>query len=314
MASLFGKRIFVVDGDITDKSMADKFGKYDFDTVINCAACVKHFASDDTLDQINVYGVENLIEMCLALNKKLVQISTVSVAGQDTNHTLSPDKKIHENELFFGQDISNKYVNTKFRAEKALLEAVEQKNLNGKIIRVGNLMSRQSDGEFQINSVTNAFMRSLRGYVVMGKFPVSSMDSPVEFSPIDYTACAIMCLAGTNKEFTVFQACNGHRVQMGDVIQAINDYGIKVDVVSDEEFTYSMRAAMKDEKKNLLVSGLISYLDSNGDSTEEIGYDNSFTTKALYRLGFKWPITDQKYLDNAIKALDTLGFFDGKMQ
>ena len=62
----------------------------------------------------------------------------------------------------------------------------------------------------------------------------------------------------------------------------------------------------------MLVSGLISYASSDNDKTEEfIGYDNSFTTKALYRLGMKWPIINETYLANVLNALTTLGFFDG---
>ena len=55
-------------------------------------------------------------------------------------------------------------------AERAVLEAVSS-GLDGKVIRVGNLMSRNSDGEFQINFITNGFLRSPRGYEAVGKFP-----------------------------------------------------------------------------------------------------------------------------------------------
>ena len=34
-------------------------------------------------------------------------------------------------------------------------------------------------------------MRTLRGYVALGRFPVSMLDMPTEFSPIDSTAEAI---------------------------------------------------------------------------------------------------------------------------
>ena len=61
-----------------------------------------------------------------------------------------------------GQDISNKYVNTKFNAEEVILTNVTTNNLKAKIVRVGNLMSRYSDGEFQINSLENAFMKQLK--------------------------------------------------------------------------------------------------------------------------------------------------------
>ena len=312
MEEMFGKRIQVVEGDITDVECVEGLKQYGFQTVINCAACVKHFVNDDILDRINVHGVENLIKFCSQTGRRLVQISTVSIAGDNVNGKFPEEKNLHENELFFGQGLENKYILTKFLAEKAVLEAVAEGKLDGKVIRVGNLMSRHSDGEFQINFVTNGFMRTLRGYAAIGKFPVSAMDELEEFSPIDCTADAIVRLSGVNSEFTVFHACNSHRVQMGDVIEAMNHCGLKVGVVSDEEFARGLADALADEQKNMLVSGLISYLSSDSQNTVKyIDYNNVFTIKTLYRLGYKWPITDDKYLENAFMALKTLGFFDG---
>lgn len=75
------------------------------------------------------------------------------------------------------------------------IEYIEKDSQAKKVIRVGNLMRRHSDGEFQINFIANGFMRTLRGYAVIGKFPVSAMDDSVEFSPIDCTAEAIVHLS-----------------------------------------------------------------------------------------------------------------------
>ena len=74
---LFGERIICVDGDITSKEQVEKFADYKFNTIINCAACVKHFAAGDVLEKINVHGVENLIEFCKNSGRRLIQISTV---------------------------------------------------------------------------------------------------------------------------------------------------------------------------------------------------------------------------------------------
>ena len=41
-----------------------------------------------------------------------------------------------------------------------------------------------------------------------------------------------------------------------------------------------------------------------------LDYGNRFTSQILYRLGYKWPITDDRYLESAIEALDRLTFFD----
>ena len=312
MDKIFDERVTAIDGDITNVEAVDALIDYPFKTLINCAACVKHFAASDILTRINVEGVQNLINLCVKKKTRLIQISTVSIAGDNIDGKILPGINLAENDFYIGQEVtSNKYVYSKFQAEEIVLAAIGQGILDAKIIRVGNLMSRISDGEFQINFKTNAFMRDLRGYAVIGKFPVSLMDESTEFSPIDETAHMIVALADTNADFTVFHAVNSHRVQMGDVIHAMNDYGIKIDVVSDDEFNAALTEAMRDEKKNLLVSGLIAYKENGEGSVQEIDHEDFFTIKALYRLKCKWSITDDKYIKNAIKAIDTLGFFEG---
>ena len=308
----FNERVTVIDGDITNVAAVNALMNYPFKTLINCAACVKHFAASDILTRINVGGVRNLIDLCAEKHARLIQISTLSVAGDDVGQKIPAGKKFTENDFYIGQEVtSNKYVYSKFQAEELVLTAIGQGKLDAKIIRVGNLMSRISDGEFQINFSNNAFMRDIRSYSVIGKFPVSLLDEPTEFSPIDETAHMIVALADTNADFTVFHAVNSHRVQMGDVIYAANEYGIKIDIVSDTEFEVALKNAMLDGDKNLLVSSLIAYNESDEKLYEEIDHNDSFTVKILYRLNCRWSVTDEKYIRNAIKALDTLGFFEG---
>ena len=313
MEKAFNERVTVIDGDITNVEAVNALIDYPFKTLINCAACVKHFAASDILTRINVDGVRNLINLCSEKHARLIQISTVSVSGEDVGQKLPVDKKFTENDFYIGQEVmSNKYVYSKFQAEELVLTAIGQGKLDGKIIRVGNLMSRISDGEFQINFSNNAFMRDIRSYSIIGKCPVSLLDEPTELSPIDETAHMVVTLADTNADFTVFHAVNSHRVQMGDIIHVANEYGIKIDIVSDEEFDVALKLAMQDDEKNLLVSSLIAYNESDKKLYEEIDHDDSFTVKILYRLNCRWSITDENYIRNAIAALDTLGFFKRK--
>lgn len=310
MEDLFGKRIFLIAGDITEKDKVDFLVNYEFDTMINCAAIVKHFGNDDSINKVNVEGVKNLVDFCVKNNKRLIHISTASVAGTTVEGTDLADKVINESVLNIGQDISNKYVHTKFLAEEAILTAVTNNKLKAKIIRVGNLMSRYSDGEFQINSIENAFMKRLKAFVAMKSFPMSIMDEVVEFSPIDCVAETICRLAGTNDEFTVYLSCNEHYVQMADVIYAMNNLGFNINVVDDEEYNKTLFSFMEDEKKNDLVSVLISYDQDVKKKTVFIGYENKFTNKALYRIKYRWPIIDEDYIEKGLGALKSLGYFD----
>ena len=306
---LFEERIICVDGDITSKEQVEGFFAYKFHTLINCAACVKHFAADDVLEKINVQGVENLIDFCKNNGRSLIQISTVSVAGEGSDGTPPMSRVFCENDLYIGQNITNEYIRTKFLAERAVLEAVSG-GLDGKIIRVGNLMSRDSDGEFQINFITNGFLRSLRGYKAVGKFPISGMHEVTEFSPIDSTALAVLKLVQTDRRFTVFHACNSHHIYMADLIYAMRNYGFEIDIVRDEDFEEAVKEFAKNTKDSDAVSGLIAYTSHNEEDIYTMEYSNRFTAQVLYRLDYKWPVTDDRYLESAIEALDRLAFFD----
>ncbi|MBQ4424779.1 MAG: amino acid adenylation domain-containing protein [Lachnospiraceae bacterium] len=307
MEGLFGKRIFCVEGDITDKKELELLDPIDASTVINCAACVKHFANDDILDRINFHGVENLAEMCVRSGKRLIQISTLSVAGEMDRDQM---QTLYENKLYFGQNTDNDYVRTKFLAERAILESRVRDGLDACIIRVGNLMSRYTDGEFQINFLTNAFMRSLWAYKNLGQCPVTALEQPVEFSPIDSTAQAVLTLAGADKRFSVFHANNDHAVTMADVLSIMKESGLEIEIVPAAQFAETLQEASKQAGESEAVISMVAYANKEGDKIALVGANHRFTTNALYRCGFKWPIIDDSYLRKSIWALDSLGFFN----
>ena len=218
---------------------------------------------------------------------------------------------LRENTFDIGQQVeSNGYVYSKYLAEKLILDAIEERELDAKIIRMGNLMSRYKDGEFQINFNTNNFMNTLRAYVVLGCFPVQSMDEKDEFSPIDEVARATVLLAGTNREFTVFHAYNSHSIEMGDLVAALNENELKLDIVDEKKYNEILGKALSDDSINSYVSPLVNYRTDNDENVCDNDVENQFTVKALYRLGFHWNITDMDYIDTAIAMLKTLDFFD----
>lgn len=305
----FGSRIVCVEGDITDRSLEHTLDGLAFQTVIHSAACVKHFVKDGLLEEINVQGSKNILDYCVKTGRQMVHISTTSVAGEGNAHTVDSSKRMRENELYFGQIIENDYIRTKFLAEREILSAAAG-GAKVKIIRVGNLMSRKSDGEFQINFLTNGFMRTLKAYKKIGKFPMGQMHAPVEFSPIDSTAEAILTLAACKAPYTVFHAYNDHKVYMADVVYAMQAYGFPIEVVSDGAFDAALKSMEQDAANSETVLGLIAYASSDGIPRYEIAAENEFTVELLYRMQYKWPIIDDAYLKNVMKALDTLGFFD----
>ena len=219
------------------------------------------------------------------------------MAGEGLDGTPAPDKMLKENELYIGQLIDNDYIRSKFLAERAVLEAVTH-GLDAKIMRLGNLMGRSADGEFQINSRTNAFIRSLASYKKIGAVPYSMLNVCTDFSEIDMTARAVLKLAGTAHKYNIFHAMNNHSVTYADIVYSMREYGMKVDTVEDDEFEARMASAGD------AAGALMAYSTREGQERRYmLGTDCSFTTNALYRLGFKWPVTDEDYI---VKMLDAL--------
>ena len=308
-AELFGERLKIIEGDITSFEDFEKLMPEKIDTVINCAANVKHFSSGTDIEDINLGGVINGLKFAKMKNAKYVQVSTYSIAGESINNYPPVDVKFTENDLYIGQAVDNQYLSSKFLAERAVLEAAVNDDLDVKIMRVGNLMARSSDSEFQINFETNGFINRLKAFVTIGKMPYSMLMNNVEFSPIDITAKAIVNLSKTPKECTVFHPYDYHSVCFGDIIDIIKPLGLDIEPAEENDYENALDEALADKSKQDGVSGLITSIGSGKVKKIWMPVDNAYTIQALYRLGIKWPFVSEEYIYNFVKYLDDLDFF-----
>ena len=277
-------------------------------TVINCVANVKHFSAGNDIEMVNIESVRHLISFCLRTGSRLIHISTNSIAGISIDDVPGPEVKLTEQNLYIGQNIdANKYVYSKFKAEELVLDAIAHHGLNAKIMRVGNLSARQKDGEFQINFNTNNFLAMLRAYVIIGMVPYDALDQRFEFSPIDEVAHAIMKLAQTPKDCTVFHPYNTHRQFMSDILTGFAKAGITLKRVEPEEFQRTLESVMENPDLVTLLRPLMAYDMGDGHKTRWIESTNDYTTQVLYRLGFQWPPTAAAYVH---RFVDTIMGFD----
>ncbi len=304
---LFGNRLRVINGDVTQDIKVD--GKVD--TVFNCAAVVKHFSKGTEIEDVNVKGAAHCVRFCLLNNAKLIHVSTYSTAGLSINGMPLEDTVYTEHKLYFGQHLTNQYVHSKFMSERIVLDAVALHKLNAKVMRVGNLAPRSTDGEFQINFQTNSAMGRIRVYDMLGCYPYEMSDTPMEFSPINETAKAIVMLSQTPKECCLFHPYNNHSVHFGDVLAELSQVGQAPCQVETEAFNEAMEAAKQDPEKAKRLSSLIAYQDmAHGQKAAMIPADNQYTTQVLYRLGFHWSSTSWDYVDRMLTAIAGFGYFD----
>lgn len=306
---LFDQRLHVVIGDVTDD--LTPLVKTKIDTVFNCAAVVKHFSEGTEIEDVNIGGAQRCVEFCLQTGARLVHISTYSTSGLNINDTMAPDHVFTEQRLYDGQYLGNQYVHSKFLAERTVLQAIAERGLSAKIMRVGNLAARTSDGEFQINFSTNAFMGRIKVYNMLGCFPYSLCETKVEFSPIDEVARAIVLLSSTPKECCVFHPYNNHTQFFGDVLDGFRNLGTNIRLVEDNEYNATLQSASNDPQKAKSLSSLLAYQDlAHGMKVSDVNVANHYTVQALYRLGFKWSPTTWDYVDRMLSAISGLGFFD----
>ena len=307
--AVFDDRLQTIEGDITDFKYFEDIISLNIDTVINCAANVKHFSSGTDIEDINLGGVINGLKFAKMKNAKYVQVSTYSVAGESINNFPPLDVGYTEKDLFIGQGIDNQYLNSKFLAERAVLEAALDDDLDVKIMRVGNLMARSSDSEFQINFESNGFINRLKAFVTMGKMPYSMLSNNVEFSQIDITAKSIIELAKTPKNCIVFHPYNSHNITFADIIEIIKPLGLNIEPCENEEYENALKDALADKSKQEGVSGLITSIGSGKVKKQWVPVDNDYTTQVLYRLGLNWPLISAEYVYTFVKYLNDLDFF-----
>ena len=314
------ERIEVICSDL----QKDKFGLSDeeytnlfdnVDTVINCAASVKHYGSYQYLYEANVETTKRLIEFCKSANARLIHTSTLSVSGnsmgdQFDGYVSETEKHFYESSLYIGQPLDNVYARSKFEAEKAVLNAMAD-GLQANIMRMGNLTSRLFDGVFQKNHESNAFLQRVKGIFELKIFPDYLMDLYAEFTPIDEAADAIMTIARHfNPRYTVFHINSIKVVYFDKLFQIFNELGYHVDIVDGAVFTASLRETAKQTGTEHIFETFINDMDENDklNYDSNIRIENDYTVEYLKRLGFEWSDIDIEYLRKYVEYFKRIGY------
>ena len=319
-------RIEVICADL----QKDKFGLQDseyfalaqkVDFVINCAASVKHYGSYKYFYEVNVESVKRLIDFCKYANAKLIHTSTLSVSGNSfgdefDGYFSGEEKHFYESSLYIGQPLDNVYARSKFEAEKAVLDAMAN-GLKANIMRMGNLTNRLSDGQFQKNHESNAFLRRIGGIIELGKVPdyLVKDDLYSEFTPIDEAASAVMTIARHfSAKQTVFHINSTKVVYLGKLLQMFNELGFELKIVDGPEFTKALRRTVDKYETEHIFETFINDIDENDQLCYEsnIYIENDFTVQYLKILGFEWSDIDITYIQKYVQYFKRIGYFNEK--
>jgi len=314
---LINKRIFIINSDLEQ----DKLGLSDekiqtlsnkISCVINSAALVKHYGDYKDFESVNVTSVKKLIDFCKKYNKKLIQISTISVSGNtltdlaiNTNNFTS-NVEFNESNLYIGQSLENVYVRSKFEAEKIILEEINKGTLNSLILRIGNITHRSSDGKFQSNSTENAFANKIKAFLEIGCIPEYLLDKYIEFSPVDLVAEAVVrSIEYLNKKISVLHIYNENHIYINNFINMLPSK-YKLNILNNTEFKNIILDMLKNDEKKYIISHILNDMDEKHNLVYEtnIKIKNDMSKTYLNKIGFNWPEISKKYITNFINNLE----------
>ncbi len=309
------KRLFIITSDITldnlgltDKQIQDLSNN--ISCVINSAAIVKHYGYYAEFEKINVTGVKNLIDFCKKYDKKLIQISTISVSGNTLTdlgiqeNSFDKDINFTEKDLYINQSLNNVYVRSKFEAEKLILENIINNSLDALILRVGNITSRFSDGKFQPNSSENAFLNRLKAFIELRVIPDYILDDYIEFSPVDNLAKAIIeTIKYVSPSINVLHLYNQNHVYISDLLKMLPKDLIRI--VSDKEFKNILNKNLQISANKDIISHITNDLDKNRKLiyTSNIKIKNKISDIFLKNIKFNWNRIDKKYITKLLNIL-----------
>lgn len=113
-------QINIVKGNVIDAALlAEEIPKYDL--VIHAAAIVSYAPNRfDEMYQINVEGTRNVVNECIASNKRLIHISSVAAIGSNDKSVVDEDGKWNDS------DIKTYYAKTKYLSELEVWRAIEE--------------------------------------------------------------------------------------------------------------------------------------------------------------------------------------------
>lgn len=273
-------------------------------TVFNCVGNVKHFSANDDIMNINTLSVRNLISLCLCTDSRLIHVSSESVAGIPSLVQPDTEQTLTEHDFWLGQDVTyNQYVYSKFLAEKLVLDSIRNEGLSAKIMRVGNLSPRMSDGKFQVNESENYLYSIVKAIILLGAVPKDMLTHQFDISPVDETAHALNLLSATPNEFLLFHPFNNEKLTLADIIHWLNISGTNIEYMDIEPFHECLSKAMQDADMAISLRPLIAYDLGSDNQFSRNKCDNRFTTDILSHMNFTWSKINYDYFLKALKNL-----------
>ncbi|WP_440617373.1 amino acid adenylation domain-containing protein [Cysteiniphilum sp. 6C5] len=296
----YGKRITYIVCDLEKKQIGLSDSAYykliqSIDSIIHCAALVKHYGIEQVFYNANVQATINLLELCeLTKLKDFHYISTYSIMHRVDS---DQDDVVHEGDFPKLHKRMTVYNRTKALGELKVISARE-KGITSNIYRVGNMALMLHRFQTQENFNDNAFNNYLQFLCNVRQVPIGN--NVVEVSPADLTAKAIITLFDKDSlRNQIFHPFNPNRFD----ISKVELMGDKIQVVSMQSFISTVTNSMCQSRFSH------SYLHLGWNFKDEfidkfsVDILQQKTTQILSNLGFQWEELSYGFLENYFEML-----------
>ena len=200
----------------------------------------RHYAASDNALVTNREGTRHVLAFARAAGARMVYISTVSLGSEYVKSDPGLTREFSEDDFDIGQNWEdNVYLKGKFEAERLVREAAGG-GLPVKILRIGRLVGRSSDGVFQKNPESNAFWGLVSGIVQAGMVPTELSDMVLDTTAVDECAAAALLLIqkGSGMVYHLFNP------EMDSVREMIETMGANIVETSREQFEDRLRSLL----------------------------------------------------------------------
>lgn len=312
--SQYQERMEIVHGDVGKSALGLEEGEYEklaqvVDSIFHCAGMISHFAKQEEMEQVNQESVRSLCQFAeKGKRKTLHHMSTTRLLENDGDEEFSMYTEYSDIEK---DKFSDMYSESKYKAEK-IIEEYRKRGCDIRIYRIGTILFDSQNGKFQKNIDDNSFYQIMKSFFNLGIIPDLDFEI-IDFSFVDYTAKAIVLLAGHGKKNENYHVFNNHKLSTGRLYDLLKKAGLKEEVEKFHfdkfyEELYTKYANEQDRKYiDVLLLHSESYMSLEGITSVKL----SDKTEMLLRdLGFTWPRVENEHLKKMLTYGRKVGFFE----
>jgi thioester reductase-like protein len=203
-------RVSVVRGDLLEPGLGLSDADHSrlvasVDRIVHCAASISFDLPLADAREVNVHGVERVIELAREISaggslRRLVHVSTAYVSGRHAG-------AFGEDDLDLGQGFRNTYERSKNEAERSLRAAAASEDLPLAVARPSIVVGHSLSGWTSVFNVLYWPMRAFeRG--LLQEVPARA-DSIVDFVPVDYVTAGVLALLDDETAFGTYNLVAG---------------------------------------------------------------------------------------------------------